>query len=147
MSGSTEVKEKITAFLAQWSGPDDAMQSCWQQLWQTVTAFADIELSFVARPGISYSLRPKHIHQSRRALFAMIDVIDDDPADRWLSVCFYGDMITDPQGRGEVVPAGLAGEDGYCFDLSAANSDWVVYLQERLQEAWQSAKAGESAVT
>ena len=45
------------------------------------------------------------------ALFAIIDVIDDDPQARWLSVCFYGDMITDPEGRGEVIPGGLAGAD------------------------------------
>jgi hypothetical protein len=37
----------------------------------------------------------------------MVDVIDDDPEVRWLSVCFYGEMITDPDEAGELIPEGL----------------------------------------
>jgi hypothetical protein len=66
-------------------------------------------------------------------LFALVDVIDDDPAARWLSVCFYADMITDPEELGDVAPGGLAGEDARCFDLeSGARAD---YILERLKEA------------
>ncbi|MEJ2641832.1 MAG: hypothetical protein P8010_19880 [Desulfosarcinaceae bacterium] len=52
-------------------------------------------------------------------IVAMVDVIDDDPLDRWLSVCFYGEMAGDPKENGDFVPAGLLGEDTLCFDIEA----------------------------
>ena len=45
----------------------------------------------------------------------MVDIIDDDPADRWLSVCFYDELVDDPKGLGDEVPGGLLGEDAKCF--------------------------------
>jgi hypothetical protein len=68
----------------------------------------------------------------------MLDVIDDDPDERWLSICFYGDMITDPEEKGDLIPEGLLGEDGYCFDLDAWNEDDLTYLEKRLAEACAS---------
>lgn len=118
---------------------------------QTRKAFVDIvshlkslpgtTFDFVARPGISYSFRPRHDRQTDRALFAMVDVIDDNPDERWLSVCFYGDMITDPDEMGDLIPEGLLGDDGYCFDLYAYDPDEVAYLKQRLTQAWESAGA------
>ncbi|MBW2683786.1 MAG: hypothetical protein JRC69_09555, partial [Deltaproteobacteria bacterium] len=67
------------------------------------------------------------------------DVIDDDPAERWLSVCFYGDMIADPEQRGEVIPGGLAGSDGYCFDMFEDDKELADYLVDRLVEACAAA--------
>ena len=64
----------------------------------------------------------------------MVDVIDDDPADRWLSVCFFGDTITDPVGMGDLVPGGLLGQDGHCFDVEAVSM--LDYVKERIQEAY-----------
>jgi hypothetical protein len=69
----------------------------------------------------------------------MVDVIDDDPAERWLSVCFYGDMITDPEERGEVIPGGLAGSDGYCFDMYDDDEKLAHYLVERMKEGYTAA--------
>ena len=69
----------------------------------------------------------------------MVDVIDDDPEDRWLSVCFYGEMVTDPQEAGDLVPEGLLGEDGYCFDMYEYDEQEVAYLKERLTEAHSNA--------
>jgi len=98
-----------------------------------------ITLEFNARPGVSYSLRPRHTNQTKRKLFAMADIIDDDPAERWLSVCFYGDMITDPDEMGDLIPEGLMGDDGYCFDLDEYNEKDVEYIKARLTEAFKSA--------
>ncbi len=99
----------------------------------------NVDLQFVARPGVSYSIRPKQRSQKDRDLFAMIDVIDDDPTERWLSVCFYGDMISDPEQRGEVIPGGLAGSDGYCFDMFEDDKEQAHYLVDRLMEAFGAA--------
>ena len=101
----------------------------------------DVSFDFIARSGVSYSLRPCHKNQKKRKLFAMVDVIDDDPDDRWLSVCFYGEMITDPEEKGDLVPGGLLGEDGHCFDLESWDDALLQYIEERLAEAYKVAAA------
>lgn len=74
----------------------------------------------------------------------MVDVIDDDPANRWLSVCFYGEMISDPDENGDFVPEGLLGEDALCFDIDAWEDDLLVYVEKRLDEAYSAAGRGEA---
>jgi hypothetical protein len=125
---------EIGYFLQEWElGKEQPMRKWFQLFFDTVRAMEHVELQFVSRPGVSYSLRPKHSNQKERELFAMIDVIDD--AERWLSVCFYGDMISDPGERGEIIPGGLAGSDGYCFDMFEDDEDMAHYLVDRLLEA------------
>lgn len=141
MAESPQGREEVEAFLAGWQNEGNPMRRAFSLLFAEVAAMADVRLQFVARPGVSYSLRPGHQKQRGRNLFAMIDVIDDDPADRWLSVCFYEDMITDPEGRGECIPGGLAGADGYCFDMNEYDEDQVAYLIARLREAAAAAAA------
>jgi len=133
------VVAEIETFIEQWQTGGGAMKDCFLELYRAVCTFTGTSLRFVARPGVSYSLRPRHQQQDDRELFASIDVIDDEPASRWLSVCFYGDMITDPEERGEVIPGGLAGSDGYCFDVYEADNAFVSYLKARLNEAWSRA--------
>ncbi len=99
----------------------------------------EVVFDFNGRAGVSYSLRPKHPKQTDRNLFAMVDVIDDNPEERWLSVCFYGDMITDPREIGDLVPGGLAGDDGYCFDLDEYDEGKITYIKDRLEEAYGAA--------
>ncbi|HBT97710.1 MAG TPA: hypothetical protein DEB25_08830 [Desulfobulbaceae bacterium] len=130
---STSPLPEVTAFAAAW--PDEPMRRVFIDLAATVAGLPGVTCEFVARPGVSYSLRPRHEAQQDRALFAMIDVIDDEP--RWLSVCFYQDMISDPEGLGDLVPGGLAGSDGYCFDVSEA--DRFAYVRARLLEAFRMA--------
>ena len=67
----------------------------------------------------------------------MVDVIDDDPDNRWLSVCFYEEAITDPDERGDMVPGGLFGQDGYCFDIYEYEESDLAYLVQRIDEAYQ----------
>ncbi|MDR3090515.1 MAG: hypothetical protein LBU39_11990 [Desulfobulbaceae bacterium] len=130
---STALSPQVAAFLADW--PDEPMRALFQNLAELVFGLPDVACKFVARPGVSYSLRPRHTAQKERALFAMIDVIDDQP--RWLSVCFYQDMVRDPEAIGDLVPGGLADSDGYCFDLT--ETDRFDYVRARLLEAFQAA--------
>ncbi len=134
---------ELAGFIDDWKETESGTKRAFVQIANHLDTMEHITLDFVARPGISYSLRPRHRDQEERKLFAMVDVIDDDPDDRWLSVCFYGDMITDPQQEGDLVPEGLLGEDGYCFDLYEYDSDTVAYLEQRLSQAYDSA-AGSS---
>ena len=89
----------------------------------------------VARPGISYSLRATGTEQKERPLFVLVDVVDDDPAERWLSVCFYNDMISDPEELGDFVPEGLMGKDALCLNLDEENAAMQAYILERVKEA------------
>jgi hypothetical protein len=94
-------------------------------------------LDFKSRPGVSYSLRAnfKNLYGKKRALFALVDIIDDDPENRWLSICFYVETITDPDNVGNLVPQGILGEDGYCFDLFEFDESMMSYVEERMDEA------------
>ena len=84
---------------------------------------------------MSYSLRARHERQQGRELFVLVDVVDDEPESRWLSVCFYADMITDPSELGDYVPQGLMGEDACCFNLDEDDADMRAYIADRLREA------------
>jgi len=135
MSAKTEANSEIEAFLASWEGENHPMRDWFSLFYQKLIALDGVTLQFVSRPGVSYSMRPKHQNQTDRELFAIVDVIDDDPLERWLSVCFYGDMISDPKERGELIPGGLAGSDGYCFDMYENDEGLAHYLVERMHEA------------
>lgn len=89
---------------------------------------------------MTYSLRASHPNQTARLLFGMVDVIEDDP--RWLSVCFFGEMINDPEEKGDMVPEGLLGEDAHCFDIYEYEASEVAYAAKRLDEAYEMAAKG-----
>jgi len=95
-------------------------------------------LDFKSRPGVSYSLRAnfKNIDGKKRPLFGLVDIIDDDPENRWLSICFYVETITDPNNVGNLVPQGILGKDGYCFDLYEFEESMMSYVEERMDEAY-----------
>jgi hypothetical protein len=130
---------EIEAFLDGWKGEIQPMRDWFRLFYRELSSIEGVTLTFVARPGVSYSIRPVHKMQIERDKFAIIDVIDDDPNERWLSVCFYEDMITDPHERGELIPGGLAGKDGYCFDLCENDKELALYLLDRLKEAGAAA--------
>lgn len=102
----------------------------------------NVSLEFKARPGVSYSLRARNAAQTRRELFVLVDVVDDEPESRWLSVCFYADMIQDPDELGDYVPAGLMGEDACCFNLDEDDDAMRAYIADRIAEAARSAAEG-----
>ena len=130
---------ELDTFIAEWTDNDSKTRQAFVELLDHLKSLADTSLDFNARPGVSFSLRPCHAAQDKRPLFAMVDVIDDDPEDRWLSVCFYGEMVEDPEEAGDLVPEGLLGEDGYCFDMYEYDADEVAYLKARLTQAHANA--------
>ncbi len=124
---------ELEAFLSEWETCD--AKDAFLVFRQTLEAVRGAVLEFKARPGITYSLRGSHPAQQGRELFVLVDVIDDDPEQRWLSVCFYDDMITDAQEQGDWVPQGLMGEDARCFNVDEADEDLVAYVAARIDEA------------
>ena len=129
---------ELETFLGRWE--DNALQvkKTFRLFKDYLADKADLGFVFKARPGVSYSLRAKHLQQTKRELFVIVDVIDE-PENRCLYICFYPDMITDPQDKGVLIPLGLLGEDGYCFDLEEWDEEYVQYLLRRLDEAYEKA--------
>ncbi|NCC06320.1 MAG: hypothetical protein EOM37_20255, partial [Proteobacteria bacterium] len=125
------VMEELEEFVSKWDTCD--ARDAFLVFRQALEAVDGVTLDFKARPGITYSLRGAHPAQQGRDLFALIDVIDDDPEQRWLSVCFYDDLVTDEQEQGDWVPGGLMGEDARCFNVDEADEDLVAYVVERIR--------------
>lgn len=130
---------KLEEFIAEWSDSAADCRKIFIELRDLLAQLDNVNMEFIARPGVTYSLRGARPEQSDRPLFVMVDVIDSDP--RWLSVCFYGEMVTDPEELGDYVPGGLLGEDGICFDIESDENGIVSYVKERIAEA-HSATAG-----
>lgn len=136
----SETLQELQTFMDDWTDTDVRSKEAFVRLKSHLDAKDGVQLEFVPRPGVTYSLRAVHQNQKQRSLFVMVDVIENDP--RWLSICFYGDMITDPDEQGDFVPEGLLGEDAMCFDVDQYDDTLIQYLEARLDEAHQSAVKG-----
>jgi hypothetical protein len=137
-----EMLKEIHEFMESWEDSPQGTKRAFLRLQEYVARRNDVIFSFKARPGVSYSLRAYRQVQEQRRLFALVDVIDSDPLNRWLNVCFYDEMISDHEERGELIPLGLLGEDGYCFDLEEWDEVFLDYLEARLDEAHECALKG-----
>lgn len=132
-----EIESELNAFIEQWQDTPEKNKEVFVRFKEFLQKKEGVRIEFVQRPGLTYSLRAVHADQKTRALFALVDVIEDDP--RWLSVCFYGEMITDVEEKGDFVPEGLLGEDAICFDLEEKDDEQVRYIEARLDEACRDA--------
>lgn len=132
--------QELNNFLADWEDTEEKNKAVFGRLKAFLEQKEGVTLHFNPRPGLTYSLRAAHVNQKEKSLFAMVDVIEDTP--RWLSVCFYGAMISDPEENGDFVPEGLLGEDAVCFDIESWEDGLIAYVEARLEEAWQSAQKG-----
>lgn len=135
MSREMDKFKELDEFVDGWKNDPLEMRQAFVQYRNFLARQPNVSLDFKARPGISYSLRAKNSAQKKRDLFVLVDVVDDDPDCRWLSVCFYADMVTDPDEYGDFVPEGLMGEDAVCFNLAEENWEIQEYIAARLKEA------------
>lgn len=135
MNDKTE--QELNTFTEEWKATPDknSNKSTFLRFKNYLAKKNGVTLDFIARPGVTYSLRAVHKEQTDKKLFVMVDVIED--VERWLSICFYGDMITDPDGLGDMVPGGLLGEDATCFDLEEQNENLISYIEKRVDEAFE----------
>lgn len=131
VTGSEELRE----FLESWQEDPLNVKKSFKEYMDFLAAHSSVSFTFKARPGVSYSLRARHDLQSRRVLFVLVDVVDDEPASRWLSVCFYDDMVSDPEDKGDFVPGGLMGEDARCFNLEDDDALMRDYIKARMADA------------
>ncbi|OQY57698.1 MAG: hypothetical protein B6245_15665 [Desulfobacteraceae bacterium 4572_88] len=132
-----EPDSELNAFVEEWKETPEKNREVFLHFKEYLGRKEKVTLEFIPRPGVTYSLRGVHADQRKRELFVMIDVIEDSP--RWLSICFYGEMVTDPEEKGDFVPEGLLGEDAVCFDIEELDEELVQYVEARLDEACQNA--------
>ena len=137
MSMNKEAYNEMSEFLEGWTNDPQDMKGAFIRLKERMSGKEHVSFTFISRPGVSYSLRAAmdNLGEKGRPLFVMIDIIDDDPENRWLSVCFYDDMVEDPDEKGDFVPGGLLGEDGLCFDLYEHDEALISYVGQRIDEA------------
>jgi hypothetical protein len=138
MNDKTE--QELNTFIEEWKVTPDknSNKATFLRFKDHLASLDGVTLDFIARPGVTYSLRAVHDAQKDKELFVMVDVIED--VERWLSVCFYGEMITDPESKGDMVPGGLLGEDATCFDLEDQDEVLISYIEARLGEACQNCR-------
>lgn len=134
---------ELESFIAGWQVDGLATKSAFVALKEILEINDKSLMSFHARPGITCSLRAHiaTVQGEEGPLYAMVDVIDDDPEQRWLSVCFYGDRISDPDERGDFVPGGLLGQDALCFDYDSQDAELLSYIEQRIAESYESSLA------
>lgn len=130
----SDEKRDYEDFLADWGEDPCGAKAVLSSFRGLLGGREGVELSYRCRPGVSYSMRARGSAQKERELFVLVDVVDDDPANRWLSVCFYADMTTDPKELGDWVPGGLGGEDALCFNYDEESADMAAYIEKRLEE-------------
>lgn len=133
MSNIRENKE-IADLLQDWTADDNGIKIAFTEMIGLLESLDGLVYSFKSRPGISHSLRAI-VDKGEEKLLTLMDIIDDDPDNRWISICFYAETISDPDEEGDLIPGGLLGEDGYCFDLFENDENMVSYLKERIREA------------
>ena len=140
MYANNTTQAELEGFIATWQVDGLGTKAAFKSLKELLEKNKNTFISFHARPGITCSMRAQiDIGQGKEgSLYAMVDVIDDDPAQRWLSVCFYGEKITDPDGLGDFVPGGLLGQDAVCFDYDAENGELLGYIHKRIMESYES---------
>ncbi len=129
------VQARIMDFLADWQADQRQVRSFFSRL---LDKFAELNanLDFVVRKGVSASLRAGGKPGAlSHPLFCLVDVVEDSDGP-WLSVCFYANTVTDPEQLGNLVPEGLLGEDGYCFDIEHPDDGVERYIHARITAAF-----------
>lgn len=130
---------ELDVFLDSWQQDPLGAKAHFQNFLEIFADDPRFTKKFVSRPGISHSLRifaPQR--EDGTSIAALIDVVDDEPENRWLSVCFFAHVVTDPEEKGDFVPKGLEDRDAICFNLDEDDAALAEYIAERLREAARS---------
>ncbi len=81
--------QSMNAFLEEWKIDPPNVKPAFIDYMNFLESAPDIVTDFKSRPQISYSLRARNTSQTNRDLFVLIDVVDDDPQNRWLFMLIW----------------------------------------------------------
>ncbi|WP_449246044.1 hypothetical protein [Desulfarculus baarsii] len=141
--GQIKGDKQLANLLADWPEFQDELREAFVSLKDYAAKLPGVVMEFIARPGVSNSLRldlePRPAGR-QRPLLAMIDAVPMEGM-MMLSVCFFADEVDDPEERGDLIPGGLMGSDGYCFDHDGQEPDMTDYLKRRIKAAHAKAVA------
>ncbi len=135
-------QKALRQFLDTWPSDQQGLKDAYVEFVEMVKGLPDTECRFVSRPGISHSFRANAEEgrtERKRPVFLLMDVVSEKDGPYWLSLCFYGDEIQDPDEEGDAIPQGLFGETGYCFDMDEYDEAKQEYLKTRIEEAHKAA--------
>jgi len=134
------MKNKSQYFFRNWPQNQYSLQYVLFILNVWAKFLPETVLDFVLRPNISCSLRfgifPRPDGHQRHFFF-LIDIVRSDGI-LFFSVCFYEDEVNDPKEQGNAIPEGLFMETGYCFDVDYFDNEQIIYLGQRLVEAYHN---------
>ncbi|MDL2272058.1 hypothetical protein LJC23_03390 [Desulfovibrio sp. OttesenSCG-928-I05] len=128
------IRDSMREFFDAWNVDGNGVKPACEALFAHMASLPGLKLAFLYRQGISLSIRALPV-ENQEKIVALLDIIDDAPEERWVSLCFDASRVTDPEERGDLVPQGLQGVDACCFDYDADDSALLTYLIERLTEA------------
>lgn len=130
---------ELNDFLNNWGEDSAEAKAMFEELYNYAQSLG-LSLQYIGRPGVSHSLRLGVGGNEERPFFAMIDIIDDDPEERWLSICMYADVADDPEEKGDWIPKGLNNQDAICFDIDETSEEITAYMKEVLKNAAEKSK-------
>lgn len=131
--------QKLNDFLNSWGEDSAETKEMFEALYNYAQSL-ELSLEYIGRPGVSHSLRLGIPGDEERPFFAMVDIIDDDPEERWLSICMYADIAEDPEEKGDWIPQGLNSQDAVCFDIDETSEEITAYMQEVIKNAAAKSK-------
>lgn len=140
--GHMDCVSQMENILATWPILELDLRQAFIRLTDIARQRPGSEWSVVSREGVSHSFRATCAdpHGRRtRPVYLVLDVIISKNDPLFLSVCFYEDEISDPDGLGNPVPFGLYNETGYCFDVETYEDGLMRYLEDRIVEAQRNA--------
>lgn len=103
-----QYQQEVAAFLQDWVETKENNKQGFERFYKQLQDKQKGSVEFHPRPGVTYSLRGMTAGKEAPVLYVMVDVIEDEP--RWLSVCFYGAMITDPEEKERLYQVGFWGK-------------------------------------
>ncbi len=131
--------KQLEAFLQDWTKDNYNIKPLFTGLLDYAGTLPGIRLEYKGRPGVSHSVRLINPAQASRPFFGLLDIIDDDPESRWLSACFYAEVVSDPEEKGDLIPGGLEGDkDAICFDVEDPDG-FTDYLKAVIKEGFAKA--------
>ena len=136
--------QELQNLLDTWPENQAEVKAAYISLKEHAESIEGVVWEFIARTGVTNSLRldvAPRPDGRERPLFCMADAVPMGD-EMVLSVCFYADEVDDPDEAGDIIPGGLLGADGYCFDADADDLSVIGYIKDRISTAAANAAKG-----